>query len=65
LTFHLKEKEIPLAKALALISDFRDMGASKLTVMGGEPTLYGISQDHIPLLTVISKSKDLGYNMSE
>lgn len=61
LTFHLKEKEIPLNKALALTSDFADMGASKLTVMGGEPTLYGNSQGHKPLSTVISESKDLGY----
>jgi len=34
LAFHLKEKEIDLETALALISDFREMGASKLTIMG-------------------------------
>jgi len=61
LTFHLKEKEIPLETALALLSDFREMGASKLTIMGGEPTLYGISQEHKPLLTVISEARKLGY----
>lgn len=61
LTFHLKEKEIPVETALALISDFKEMGASKLTIMGGEPTLYGISEGHKPLLKVIKEAKNLGY----
>jgi MoaA/NifB/PqqE/SkfB family radical SAM enzyme len=61
LTFHLKEKEIDITTALALISDFREMGASKLTIMGGEPTLYGASQEWEPLLKVIKEAKDLGY----
>jgi MoaA/NifB/PqqE/SkfB family radical SAM enzyme len=57
----VKEKEIPLETVLALISDFKEMGASKLTIMGGEPTLYGISQNHIPLLKVINEAKKIGY----
>ncbi len=61
LTFHLKEKEIELKTALGLISDLREMGASKLTVMGGEPTLYGLSQNWEPLLILIEKAKLLGY----
>jgi len=61
LTFHLKEKEIPLETAIRLISDFRDLGASKLTIMGGEPTLYGASQGWRPLLKLIEESKQLGY----
>lgn len=61
LIFHLKEKDIELNTALALISDFKEMGASKLTIMGGEPTLYGASQSHIPLLCVINEAKVLGY----
>jgi len=61
LIFHLKEKKIELNTVLALISDFREMGASKLTIMGGEPTLYGVSQEWKPLLRVISKAKNLGY----
>jgi len=61
LIFHLKEKEIELNTALALISDFREMGATKLTIMGGEPTLYGMSQDWKPLLTLIKEAKQLGY----
>jgi len=37
------------------------MGASKLTIMGGEPTVYGISQEWEPLLTIIREAKRLGY----
>jgi MoaA/NifB/PqqE/SkfB family radical SAM enzyme len=50
-----------LKTALALISDFREMGACKLTIEGGEPTLYGASQNHLPLLTLINEAKKLGY----
>lgn len=61
LAFHLKEKEIELDTALHLISDFREMGASKLTIMGGEPTLYGADHGHKPLLKLISEAKALDY----
>lgn len=44
-----------------LISDFREMGAVKLTLMGGEPTLYGIKENNEPLLYLIKKAKELGY----
>lgn len=59
--FHITEKEIKLQEALNLISDFYEMGASKLTIMGGEPTLYGISQEWEPLLQIIKDSKNMGY----
>ncbi|MFX1486864.1 MAG: radical SAM protein [Promethearchaeota archaeon] len=61
LTFQLREKEIPVRTAINVISDFREMGASKLTIIGGEPTLYGASNSWRPLLDLISASKDLGY----
>lgn len=61
LVFHIKDKEIPLETANALISDFHEMGARKLTIMGGEPTLYGADRDWRPLLSVISKAKITGY----
>lgn len=61
LLFHLKEKDIPVETAISLVSHFREMGASKLTIMGGEPTLYGASQHWKPLLELIATSKDLGY----
>ncbi len=37
------------------------MGAIKLSLIGGEPTLYGASNGHKPLLAVIKGAKDLGY----
>jgi MoaA/NifB/PqqE/SkfB family radical SAM enzyme len=61
LIFHLKEKEIPLDVALALLSDFKELGASKLSITGGEPTLYGIAEGNKPLLKLISEAKRLGY----
>src|SRR5215213_3224164 len=60
ITFQV-EKAIKPETALALISDFRELGASKLTILGGEPTLYGASENHRPLLAVISEAKSLGY----
>jgi MoaA/NifB/PqqE/SkfB family radical SAM enzyme len=62
LDFHLKGKDIKLGTALALISDFREMGACKLSLIGGEPTLYGASEGHRPLLRLIREAKEeLGY----
>jgi MoaA/NifB/PqqE/SkfB family radical SAM enzyme len=61
LTFSIKDKEIPLETANALVSDFHEMGARKLTIMGGEPTLYGANKEWVPLLSVISKAKKIGY----
>ncbi len=53
--FQIEKKEIAFEDAVKLISDFREMGAVKLTLMGGEPTLYK------PLLKLIKKAKELGY----
>lgn len=53
--FQVEKKEIDFEDAVKLISDFRKLGAVKLTLMGGEPTLY----KH--LLELIKKSKELGY----
>lgn len=61
LTFRIKDKEIPLKTANALISDFYEMGARKLTIMGGEPTLYGVDKEWSSLLSVISEAKTIGY----
>ncbi len=53
--FQVEKKEIDFEDAVKLISDFKEMGAKKLTLMGGEPTLYK------SLLELIKKSKELGY----
>ena len=55
MAFQVQRKEIDFNDAVKLISDFREMGAVKLTLMGGEPTLYS------SLLPLIEKSKELGY----
>jgi MoaA/NifB/PqqE/SkfB family radical SAM enzyme len=61
LMFKLGNKEIELETVLTLITDLRKLGASKLTIMGGEPTLYGAAVGNRPLLEIISTAKKLGY----
>ncbi len=60
-TFYLRKKKIELDSCIKLIEDFREMGAVKLTIMGGEPTLYGQEKEWAPLLKLIKRSKELGY----
>ncbi len=59
--FYLNKKSIDLDIAIKLIEDFYEIGARKLTIMGGEPTLYGKECDWIPLLSLIQKAKEVGY----
>jgi len=59
--FQLQKKEVDFNDAIKLISDFREMGAVKLTLMGGEPTLYDIKNGNKNLLELIKKAKELGY----
>ena len=59
--FQLERREVDFNDAIKLLSDFREMGAIKLTLMGGEPTLYGIKENNKPLLKLIKKAKELGY----
>ena len=61
LTFQLKSKVIEVDDAVKLASDFHEMGASKLTIMGGEPTLYGQSEKWKPLCELIRAAKNIGY----
>lgn len=59
--FQVEKKEVDFNDAVKLLEDFREMGAIKLTLMGGEPTLYDIKNDNKNLLALIKKSKELGY----
>ncbi|CUX55191.1 molybdenum cofactor biosynthesis protein A [Clostridium sp. C105KSO15] len=59
--FYLSRKEIAPEQALGLIEDFYALGARKLTLMGGEPTLYCLKQKRQPLFDLIEKAKSLGY----
>lgn len=56
-----EDREIKLETALELLTTFREMGAFKLSILGGEPTRYGHTNENKPLLTVISKARDMGY----
>ncbi len=61
LIFKKKKKEIKYNTVVDLISDFRELGAIKLTLIGGEPTLYGYSKNNKPLLKLIEEAKKIGY----
>lgn len=59
--FSLLRKDIDPKQALWMVEDFYKLGARKLTLMGGEPTLYRIEEKRKPLFDVIDRAKDLGY----
>lgn len=59
--FHLVNKEIQLSDAIGMITDMYELGARKLTLMGGEPTLYGKEDGNKPLLALICEAKKIGY----
>lgn len=61
IAFQVEKREVAFEDAVKLLEDFREMGATKLTLMGGEPTLYGKNKGNKPLLDLIKKSKELGY----
>ena len=56
LTFQLSQKEIPYQDALGLMESFYNLGARKITFMGGEPTLYK------KLPELVHKARQLGYS---
>jgi MoaA/NifB/PqqE/SkfB family radical SAM enzyme len=55
LTFQLSKKMIPFNTAKSLLDAFKKLGATKVTLMGGEPTLYP------QLLELIIYAKNIGY----
>jgi MoaA/NifB/PqqE/SkfB family radical SAM enzyme len=56
-----ERREIPQETVLGLLAAFYDLGARKVTFLGGEPTLYGGRAGHEPLATVIRGARALGY----
>jgi MoaA/NifB/PqqE/SkfB family radical SAM enzyme len=58
---HFIREEIELTEAVGLLKSFRTLGASKLTLLGGEPTLYGYKEKRKPLLRLIESAKNIGY----
>jgi molybdenum cofactor biosynthesis enzyme MoaA len=47
---HFINEEIALDDALGLLYEFHEMGATKVTFLGGEPTIYGHKKNGKPLL---------------
>lgn len=58
---HSKNKEIPYKTLIALILNFKKMGANKLSILGGEPTLYGAKEDDKKLKKIIEFAKKIEY----
>ena len=58
---HFINEEIELNTALDLLSTFRTIGASKVTFLGGEPTIYGHRNGGKPLLDLIAGTRELGF----
>jgi hypothetical protein len=58
---HFINEEIALDDALDLLATFRHMGATKVTFLGGEPTLYGHREGGRPLLDLVAGTKLLGF----
>jgi MoaA/NifB/PqqE/SkfB family radical SAM enzyme len=58
---HFINEEIPLPEALSLLNTFFQLGARKVTFLGGEPTVYGHREKGKPLLDIIEGAKHLGY----
>ncbi len=60
--FHIGEKNyINFDECKMLLEDFYEMGARKLTLMGGEPTLYDVKNNNENLLKLITFAKSTGY----
>jgi len=54
-------EEIPFHEAFSLLRTFFELGARKVTFLGGEPTMYGHCEEGKPLLRLIEGTKRLGY----
>ena len=57
-----KNKEMDIATLLPLIKIFRNMGAFKLSLLGGEPTTYDCSNQNEKLFSLINEAKQAGYS---
>lgn len=57
----LANREMNKDIAFEMLEIYRSYGATKLTLIGGEPTLFGIKEKNKPLFDLIDKAKSLGY----
>lgn len=61
LAFQLRRQEISLPLVTKLLATFRQLGATKLSLIGGEPTLYDEEHGAEGLLDTIREAKNMGY----
>lgn len=59
-TYH-EDREISTARVRGLLNVMRGLGATKLTILGGEPTLYGRGTDN-SLGAVIDHAHEIGFS---
>lgn len=60
LTFHMGNVEMSMETVKELGTDFYQFGASKVTLMGGEPALYG-DTEHNDLQGIVRYLRNIGY----
>lgn len=53
--------EIPTNVLISLLRKFRELGAIKVSFLGGEPTLYGQAEGNQPLPFLIRASREIGF----
>lgn len=53
--------EMDTAVMFALLSEFRRLGARKLSLLGGEPTLYGQADGNLPLPFIARQAREFGF----
>jgi len=59
---HFTNEEIALTDAVALLRTFHRLGATKVTFLGGEPTVYGHRRNGKPLLDLIELTEQIGFH---
>lgn len=59
--FNVARKQIDPEQALMMVRDFYKLGARKLTLMGGEPTLYDFKNNREAFFSIIDEAKEIGY----
>lgn len=55
-------KSISPELSMSLLREFRDLGAFKLTLLGGEVSLYDVENNNQGLINVLKYSKEIGYS---
>ncbi|WP_136799966.1 radical SAM protein [Desulfosediminicola ganghwensis] len=57
----IADRSIEYSTACKMLKIFKEYGAKKLTLIGGEPTLYDVENDNKKLMSLIKYSAEIGY----